>query len=88
MPSKPRQIRTADGVRLGAATINEERCIAELTELRRAIESWAKDSNYQKQEKVSGHDDNTDMPDQRIYCTGKRSEINVSSGKENHTQRR
>lgn len=47
MPITPRHIRTAeasDGVRLGLTTIKEERCMAELAELRHAIESWAKEN--------------------------------------------
>ena len=40
-------------------------------------------ANKQKQEKVFVHDDDTDMPDQRFYRTGKRSKINVSAGEEN-----
>jgi Restriction endonuclease len=47
MPNTPQQIRaseSADRVRLGLAIVNEARCIAELAELRRAIESWAKEN--------------------------------------------
>src|SRR5438105_2448741 len=45
MPITSQQNRAdeaADGVQLGSATVNEERCLAELAELRRAIKSWAK----------------------------------------------
>ncbi len=48
MPSEPQQIRAFEadgGVRLGSATVNEARCMAELTELRCAIESWAKEND-------------------------------------------
>src|SRR5436305_15038670 len=48
MPNTPKHIRAAEatnGVRLGSATVNEGRCMAELAELRRAIESWAKEND-------------------------------------------
>jgi len=48
MSKKPQQIRSTiatNGVRLGSATVNEARCMAELAELRHAIESWAKEND-------------------------------------------
>ncbi len=43
-PQQNRADEAADGVRLGSATVNEERCMIELAELRQAIESWAKEN--------------------------------------------